>query len=50
LALGIVETLAAGLLSSGYKDAIAFVVLFILLFLQTTGLFRRGRTREAASV
>lgn len=50
LALGILETFAAGLLSSGYKDAIAFVVLFIILFLQTAGVLRRGSSRETAGV
>lgn len=50
LALGLLETLAAGLLSSGYKDAIAFIVLFIILFLQASGIWRRGAMRDAAGV
>jgi len=51
LALGLLETLAAGLLSSGYKDAIAFIALFIILFLQASGIWRRGGgSRDAAGV
>lgn len=34
LLLGVVESLAAGLLSSGYKDAFAFGVLFIVLLVR----------------
>ncbi|GAB4230872.1 MAG: branched-chain amino acid ABC transporter permease [Deltaproteobacteria bacterium] len=37
--LGILESLGAGLLSSGYKDAVAFVILLALLFLRPSGLF-----------
>jgi branched-chain amino acid transport system permease protein len=44
--LGVLESLAAGLISSGYKDAVAFVVLLALLFLRPSGLFgRRGAER-----
>jgi branched-chain amino acid transport system permease protein len=43
LLLGIVEAFAAGLLSSGYKDAVAFIVLFIVLAMRAGGLLR-GRT------
>jgi branched-chain amino acid transport system permease protein len=50
LLLGLLETLAAGLLSSGYKDAIAFVALFIFLFLQASGIWRRGNSREIAGI
>jgi len=35
--LGLLESLSAGLLSSGYKDAVAFVVLILLLFAQVGG-------------
>jgi len=37
--LGVLESLGAGLLSSGYKDAVAFVILLGLLFLRPSGLF-----------
>jgi branched-chain amino acid transport system permease protein len=37
--LGILESLGAGLISSGYKDAVAFVILLGLLFLRPEGLF-----------
>jgi branched-chain amino acid transport system permease protein len=37
-ALGIVEALAVGVLPAGYKDAIAFVVLLLVLFLRPAGL------------
>ncbi len=51
LLLGILEIFAAGLLSSGYKDAIAFLVLFVVLLIQTSGILRRRRgVREAAGV
>ena len=44
--LGVLESLAAGLVSSGYKDAVAFVILLMLLFVRPTGLFgRRGAER-----
>jgi len=36
--LGILESLGAGLISSGYKDAVAFVILLGLLFLRPQGL------------
>jgi branched-chain amino acid transport system permease protein len=35
--LGLLESLSAGLLSSGYKDATAFVVLILLLLAQVAG-------------
>ena len=42
LALGLIESLAAGMISSGYKDAIAFVLLLLVLFLRPSGLFGKG--------
>ncbi len=45
LALGLVEALAAGYISSSYKDAVAFVIILGVLFLRPSGLFG-GRTTE----
>jgi branched-chain amino acid transport system permease protein len=42
LLLGVVESFSAGLISSGYKDAFAFAVLFIVLLVRLGGLFKRG--------
>lgn len=39
LLIGIIETLAAGYISSGYRDAIAFSVLIAVLLLRPMGLF-----------
>ncbi len=37
--LGVLEALGAGLVSSGYKDAIAFLFVLMVLFFEPTGLF-----------
>ena len=42
--LGVLETTGAGLISSGAKDAIAFAVLMVCLFLRPAGLFAALRT------
>ena len=38
LLLGMLEGLGVGYVSSGYKDAIAFLVLLLILFLRPQGL------------
>ena len=42
LLLGIIESFAAGLLSSGYRDALAFALLLGILVFRPTGLFPRA--------
>jgi len=42
--LGILESLGAGLISSQYKDAIAFFVLLLVLFLKPTGIMGYGES------
>lgn len=46
LLLGVLESFSAGLISSGYKDAIAFVILLLILFFRPQGLFRRAETER----
>lgn len=45
--LGVLESLSAGLISSGYKDAVAFVILLALLFVRPSGLFGRRAAERA---
>ncbi len=45
--LGVLESLSAGLISSGYKDAVAFVILLTLLFVRPFGLFGRRAAERA---
>jgi len=44
--IGILESFGAGLISSGYKDAIALLVLLVILWLRPSGLF--GSKEESA--
>lgn len=48
LLLGVAESMAAGYLSSGLRDAIAFLVLVVVLVVRPSGVF--GRTQVAARV
>jgi branched-chain amino acid transport system permease protein len=45
--LGIVESLAGGLISSGYRDAITFTLLILVLWLRPSGLFLRKARQKA---
>ncbi len=42
LLLGILECLAAALVSSGYKDAVAFLILLLVLFIKPSGILGKG--------
>jgi branched-chain amino acid transport system permease protein len=46
LLLGTLESLAAGLISSEYKDALAFLILLTALFFKPSGILGRGRLRQ----
>jgi len=46
LLLGIFESLSAGLVSSEYKDAVAFLVLLMILFFKPSGLLGQGKLRR----
>jgi branched-chain amino acid transport system permease protein len=43
LLLGVAESLGAGYISSGYRDAIAFVLIIIVLIFRPTGLLGKAR-------
>ncbi|MDI6753742.1 MAG: branched-chain amino acid ABC transporter permease [Thermodesulfobacteriota bacterium] len=46
LLLGVFESLGAGLISSEYKDAVAFLILLTILFLKPSGIMGKGRLRR----
>lgn len=46
LIIGVLESFGAGLISSGYKDAFAFIVLLLLLFVRPSGLFGRAQVKR----
>lgn len=47
LLLGVSESLAAGLVSSAYKNAVAFIILLLVLFIRPTGLLGEPETERA---
>ena len=46
LLLGAMETFGAGFVSSAYKDAFAFLILLLVLFIRPTGLFGKEEVKR----
>jgi branched-chain amino acid transport system permease protein len=46
LLLGLLESLSAGYLSSSYKDAVAFLIILVVLVVMPQGLFGRARVER----
>ena len=44
--IGIVESVAGGSISSGYRDAITYLILILVLWLKPSGLFLRKRNQK----
>lgn len=44
--LGLLESFSTGLISSSYKDSVAFFVLLLVLFLKPTGMFGAATTKR----
>ena len=47
LALGVIEVMTAGYVASGLKEAVAFLILVLVLWTRPAGLFGRAVTRRA---
>ncbi len=46
LAIGLIEAMTAGYISSDYKDAAAFIVILCVLFVRPQGLFGKRTTEH----
>ncbi len=46
LSLGVLEALGAGLISSGYKDIIAFAILLLVLFVRPSGVLGGASAKD----
>jgi len=46
LLLGIMETLVAGYISSEYKDAVAFIIMLLILFFRPGGIFNTSKAER----
>jgi branched-chain amino acid transport system permease protein len=46
LLLGIMESFGAGFISSAYKDAFAFMILLLVLFVRPAGLFGKEEIKR----